>query len=180
MNFLGLEIPLYNWETILGSAISGVFLGSIYALVALGLTLIYGVLHIINFAHGSLLMLAMYGVFFLWHSLGIDPYLAILVMAPAAYCFGYGLQRGVIGKLSHGRDEIILLITLGISIVIENLALVFFAANERSVRVPYDLDGIDLGVTYVVFPELGKPQRRIFEGITAEVTAASESGKNSG
>jgi branched-chain amino acid transport system permease protein len=154
MNFLGFDIPLYGWETILGSAISGVFLGSIYALVALGLTLIYGVLHIINFAHGSLLMLAMYGVFYLWNGLGIDPYLAILIVAPAAYCFGYALQRGVIGKLSHGRDEIILLVTLGISIVIENLALLFFASNERSVRVPYDLDGIDLGVTYVVYPEL--------------------------
>lgn len=154
MNFLGLEIPLYSWDTIIGSGISGVFLGSIYALVALGLTMIYGVLHIINFAHGSLLMLAMYGVYFLWAALGIDPYLAILVVAPAAYIFGYGLQRAVIGKLSHGRDEIILLVTLGISIVMENAALLFFSADERSVRVPYDLDGIDLGVTYVVYPEL--------------------------
>lgn len=154
MEFLGLEIPLYSWDTVIGSGISGVFLGSIYALVALGLTMIYGVLHIINFAHGSLLMLAMYGVYYLWSALGIDPYLAILIVAPAAYFFGYGLQRTVIGKLSHGRDEIILLVTLGISIVMENAALLFFFADEKSVRVPYDLDGIDLGVTYVVYPEL--------------------------
>ena len=59
MEILGLTLPSYGWSTIFGSAISGVFLGSIYALVALGLTLIYGVLHIINFAHGALLMLAM-------------------------------------------------------------------------------------------------------------------------
>jgi len=154
MDFLGINIPTYGWETILGSAISGVFLGSIYALVALGLTLIYGVLHIINFAHGALLMLAMYAVFYLWQYLGIDPYLAMFIVVPGGFLFGYGLQRTVIGKASHGKDEIILLVTLGISIIIENAALFFFSATERSVRVPYDLDGIDLGVTYVVYPEL--------------------------
>ncbi len=154
MDIFGLTLPSYGWQTVAGSAISGVFLGSIYALVALGLTLIYGVLHIINFAHGALLMLSMYAVFFLWQMLGLDPYIATAIVVPGAYLFGYGLQRGVIGKASHGRDEIILLVTLGISIVIENAALFFFSANERSVRVPYDLDGIDLGVTYAVYPEL--------------------------
>ncbi len=154
MEFLGLTIPGYGWQTVLGSAISGVFLGSIYALVALGLTLIYGVLHIINFAHGALLMLAMYAVYFLWSAFGIDPYLAMLIVVPGGFFFGYGLQRFVIGKASHGKDEIILLITLGISIVIENAALFFFSATGRSVRVPYDLDGIDLGVTYAVWPEI--------------------------
>lgn len=154
MEFLGIEIPLYSWSTVIGSAISGVFLGAIYALVALGLTLIYGVLHIINFAHGSLLMLAMYAVFFLWHLFGIDPYLAMLIVVPGGFLFGYGLQRSVIGKASHGRDEIVLLVTLGVAIVIENAALFLFTANERNVQVPYDLDGIDLGVTFVVWPEI--------------------------
>jgi branched-chain amino acid transport system permease protein len=154
MDFLGIEITLYSWSTVLGSAISGVFLGAIYALVALGLTLIYGVLHIINFAHGSLLMLAMYAVYFLWHLFGIDPYLAMLIVVPGGFLFGYALQRSVIGKASHGRDEIVLLVTLGVAIVIENAALFLFSANERNVQVPYDLDGIDLGVTYVVWPEI--------------------------
>lgn len=154
MEVLGFSLPLYSWETVLGSAISGVFLGSVYALVALGLTLIYGVLHIINFAHGSLLMLSMYAVFFLWQMLGIDPYLAMLIVVPGGFVVGYALQRTVIGKASHGRDEIILLVTLGIAIVIDNGALFFFSATERSVQVPYDLDGIDLGVTYAVYPEL--------------------------
>lgn len=136
MEFLDISFPSYSWQTVLGSAISGAFLGSIYALVALGLTLIYGVLHIINFAHGSLLMLAMYAVFFLWQGLGMDPYLAMFVVVPGGFVFGYFLQRGVIGKASHGRDEIILLVTLGISIVIENTALFLFSATERSVRCP--------------------------------------------
>jgi len=154
MDFFGVNIPVYSWETVLGSAISGVFLGAIYALVALGLTLIYGVLHIINFAHGSLLMLAMYAVYFAWVYLGLDPYLAMLIVVPGGFAFGYALQRGVIGKVSHGRDEIILLATLGLAIIIENSAQFFFSANERQVQVRYDLDGIDLGVTFAVYPEL--------------------------
>ena len=154
MEILGFEVPGYGWQTILGSAIGGVFLGSVYALVALGLTLIFGVLHIINFAHGSLLMIAMFAVYFVWRVLGIDPYLAMLIVVPAGFLFGYGLQRFVIGPSSHGRDEIILLVTLGISIVLENGALFAFSADERLVQVPYDLDGFDLGVTFVVYPEL--------------------------
>ncbi|MFQ5625127.1 MAG: branched-chain amino acid ABC transporter permease [Methyloligellaceae bacterium] len=154
MEILGLSLPGYGWSTIAGSAISGIFLGSIYALVALGLTLIYGVLHIINFAHGALLMLSMYAVYFLWKLLGLDPYLAMLIVVPGGFCFGYLLQRFIIGKASRGRDEITLLVTLGIAIVIENTSLFFFTATERSVLVPYDLDGIDLGVTYAVYPEL--------------------------
>ncbi len=154
MDLLGFSLPLYSWQTVLGSAISGVFLGAVYALVALGLTLIYGVLHIINFAHGSLLMLAMYAVYFLWRYAGLDPYLALPLVVAGGFLFGYALQRVVIGTASHGRDEIILLVTLGISIVIENGALFLFSADERQVQVPYDLDGIDLGVTYAVYPEL--------------------------
>jgi branched-chain amino acid transport system permease protein len=136
MDFLGISLPSYSFDTVFGSAISGVFLGAIYALVALGLTLIYGVLHIINFAHGSLLMLAMYAVFFLWSGLGVDPYLAMLIVVPGGFCFGYLLQRSVIGRASHGRDEIILLATLGVSIALENFALFAFSANERNVQVP--------------------------------------------
>src|SRR5471032_2694841 len=102
------------------AVLNGLMTGAVYALVALGLTLIYGVLHIINFAHGALLMLALYGVYFLDALLGIDPYLAIPIMAPAMFVLGYGLQRYVIGPAGHGKDENVMLVTLGISIVIEN------------------------------------------------------------
>ena len=87
---------------------------------SIDLTLIYGVLHIINFAHGAALMVALYGVFFLKDKLGIDPYWALPIMVPAMFVLGYALQRGVINRASHGKDENILLVTLGISIVLEN------------------------------------------------------------
>src|ERR1044071_10515613 len=111
---------------ILPAVLSGLMMGAIYALVALGLTLIYGVLHIINFAHGSLLMLAMYAVFWLWRLIGIDPYVALPVVIAGAFVFGFVLYRLVVGRFSHGRDENILLITLGLSIVIHNVGLPFF------------------------------------------------------
>jgi branched-chain amino acid transport system permease protein len=117
--------------TILAAAtINGLLLGGMYTLVASGLTLIYGVLHIINFAHGSMLMLAMFGVFYLLTKFGIDPYLAMVVMVPVMYLFGYALYKGVIGRLSNGKDENILLITLGLSILIENVALMLFKGEN--------------------------------------------------
>jgi branched-chain amino acid transport system permease protein len=91
---------------LLAATINGLLIGGIYTLVASGLTLIYGVLHIINFAHGSLLMLAMFGVYFLLTKLGVDPYLSLVVMVPAMFALGYVMYRGLIGKLAHGKDEV--------------------------------------------------------------------------
>ncbi|MBM3536968.1 MAG: branched-chain amino acid ABC transporter permease [Alphaproteobacteria bacterium] len=138
---------------LLPAAINGLTMGAVYALVALGLTLIYGVLHIINFAHGSLLMVGLYGAFFL-HRAGLDPYLALVVMVPALFFTGYALQWSVIGKASHGSDQNILLVTLGASIVIENLALYFFSADTRTIDTPYSFEMIDLGVALVPLPRV--------------------------
>lgn len=141
--------------TILGAAvINGLLLGGSYALVAVGLTLIYGVLHIINFAHGSMLMLAMYGAYFLLVKAKIDPYAAIPLMALVMYAFGYVLYRGVIGRFSQGRDENILLITLGLSIVLENVALFFFTGDSRNITVSYSDRMVALGPALVPLPKL--------------------------
>jgi branched-chain amino acid transport system permease protein len=141
--------------TILAAAtINGLLLGGMYTLVASGLTLIYGVLHIINFAHGSMLMLAMFGVFYLLTKFGVDPYLAMVVMVPVMYVFGYALYKGVIGKLANGKDENILLITLGLSILIENVALMLFKGDSRTISVSYSDRMIELGPTLVPLPKL--------------------------
>ncbi len=138
---------------LLPAAINGLTMGAVYALVALGLTLIYGVLHIINFAHGSLLMVGLYGAFFL-HRFGVDPYLALLVMVPALFALGYVLQWSVIGRASHGSDQNVLLVTLGASIVIENLALYFFSADTQTIDTPYAIAMVDIGVALVSLPRL--------------------------
>lgn len=141
--------------SIIGAAtINGLLIGGIYTLVASGLTLIYGVLHIINFAHGSMLMLAMFGVYYLLSKLGVDPYLSLLVMVPVMYGFGYLLYRQLIGKLASGKDENVLLITLGLSILIENLALMFFKGDTRTITVAYSDKMVELGPTLVSLPKL--------------------------
>jgi branched-chain amino acid transport system permease protein len=138
----------------MAAAINGLLIGGIYTLVASGLTLIYGVLHIINFAHGSLLMLAMFGVFFLLTKLGVDPYASLLVMVPGMFLLGYLLYRGVIGRFSSGKDENILLITLGLSILIENLALMFFKGDTRTISVAYSDKMVELGPLLVSLPKI--------------------------
>src|SRR3954467_1991151 len=115
------------------AVLNGLTTGAVYALVALGLTLIYGVLHIINFAHGASLMLALYVVYFLKERLGIDPYMALPIAILGMFALGYALQRVVINRAGHGKDENILLATLGISIVMENLALIFFKSDTRNI-----------------------------------------------
>jgi len=139
---------------LLAAAINGLLIGGIYTLVASGLTLIYGVLHIINFAHGSMLMLAMFGVFFLLNKAGVDPYAALLVMVPAMFALGYLLYRGIIGRFSSGKDENILLITLGLSILIENLALMFFKGDTRTISVAYSDKMVELGPLLVSLPKI--------------------------
>lgn len=134
--------------------INGLMYGAIYALVALGLTLIYGVLHIINFAHGAMLMLALYSAYFLFQIFNIDPYIAILLITPASFVFGYIIYRWGIGKLSKGRDQNILLITLGLSIIMENAALFFFSGDQQTVSLSYSYEVLDLGFVYLSYPKI--------------------------
>jgi branched-chain amino acid transport system permease protein len=125
--------------------LNGLTTGAVYALIALGLTLIYGVLHIINFAHGASLMMALYGVYALKERWGIDPYVALPIMVPAMFVLGYAMQRIVINRASHGKDENILLVTLGLSIVMENFALLFFKSDTRTIETAYTLTTVAIG-----------------------------------
>ena len=136
------------------AVLNGLLTGAVYGLVALGLTLIYGVLHIINFAHGALLTAAMFAAFFTHQLLGLDPYLAALVLTPLFFVLGYCLQRFVIGPAAHGDDRNILLVTLGLAVVIENALLYAFRADTRTLNLDYAFDVIDLGITFLAVPRV--------------------------
>ncbi len=145
---------MFDFSILFASLLNGVTTGAVYALIALGLTLIYGVLHIINFAHGASLMVALYAVYFLKEHAGIDPYLAFPVVVPAMFALGYGLQRGIINRASHGKDENILLVTLGLSIMLENLALLFFKSDTRTIETAYTLTTVAIGSAMIALPKL--------------------------
>ncbi|MEO4040034.1 branched-chain amino acid ABC transporter permease [Hoeflea sp. CAU 1731] len=143
---------MYPIPIIAEALINGLMLGAVYALVAVGLTLIYGVLHIVNFAHGAFLTLSMFGIWLLWEHAGLDPYLSILVLTPIMFGLGYGVQRFIIGPAGHGRDNSILLVTLGISIVIENGLLVVFKSDTRTIATDYGFRVIEIGPLLLSWP----------------------------
>ena len=136
------------------AVLNGLMNGAVYALVALGLTLIYGVLHIINFAHGALLTAAMFAAFFAHQLFGLDPYVAALILTPLFFLLGYGLQRFVIGPASHGEDRNILLVTLGLAVIIENALLYAFRADTRTINLPYAFDVVEIGTAFLAVPRV--------------------------
>jgi branched-chain amino acid transport system permease protein len=145
---------MFDAGIVFPSLLNGLTTGAVYALIALGLTLIYGVLHIINFAHGASLMLALYAVYLLKDKFGIDPYLALVAVVPGMFALGYALQRLVINRASHGKDENILLVTLGIAIVMENVALLAFKSDTRTIETAYTLSTVAIGPAMIALPKL--------------------------
>jgi len=145
---------MFDFSILFPSLLNGVTTGAVYALIALGLTLIYGVLHIINFAHGAALMIALYAVYMLKQYLGIDPYLALPLVVPGMFVLGYSLQRLIINRASHGKDENILLVTLGLSIILENAALLFFKSDTRTIDTAYTLTTVAIGPAMIALPKL--------------------------
>lgn len=145
---------MFDLSILFPSLLNGVTTGAVYALIALGLTLIYGVLHIINFAHGAALMIALYAVYMLKQHLGIDPYLALPLVVPGMFVLGYALQRLIINRAAHGKDENILLVTLGLSIILENAALLFFKSDTRTIDTAYTLTTVAIGPAMIALPKL--------------------------
>ena len=145
---------MYSPEILLEAVVNGLLTGAVYALVALGLTLVYGVLHIINFAHGALLTCAMFAVWGLAAAFGIDPYLAIVPLSLVFFALGYVLQRFVIGPASHGDDGNMLLVTLGLSIAIENALLAVFHSDTRALEGDAAFQVVSLGPMLISRPRL--------------------------
>lgn len=139
---------------IIQSIVDGVLMGGIYGLVALGLTLIFGVMKIINFAQGALLMLGMYVSYWAFTLYGINPYLSIPLSAITLFIVGVFIQKTILNKMLNAPEHNQLLVTLGIMLIIENLALLFWSPDFRSV----DLEGlqstINIGEIGVNTPKL--------------------------
>ena len=138
---------------IAAAVVNGLTTGAVYALIALGLTLVYGVLHIINFAHGAILGAAMFAAYFAYQA-GVDPYVAALPLAAIFFGLGYAVQRLVIGPASHGEDRNFLLVTLGLSIIIENLLLAAFSSDTRTVDTPYGFSTLEFAGLFLSLPKV--------------------------
>ena len=124
---------------ILEDAINGVLMGSIYGLTALGLTLIFGVLKVINFAHGSLLMVGMYVAYWAIILTGVHPYVALIIVAPVMYLFGYYLQDIVIKPIFKAEKDVrepitVIIVTTGVWYILDNLTLLIFGPSTAIFR----------------------------------------------
>ena len=134
--------------------VNGLFTGGIYALVAVGLTLIYGVMIIMNFAHGEFLMLGMYISFWAFTLFGIDPYLSVPLAAIIVFCLGALIQVGLVQRVlsDHPLNQIVLL--LGVSTLIIGLVQFFWTAEPRALHVSYESSVITFAGLRFVVPRL--------------------------
>ena len=129
----------------LQAIVNGLLLGGVYSLMALGLSLIFGVMRVINFAHGDMMVWGMYLSFWLFTTLGVDPYLSILVTATAVFVLGAGVQRGLVTRILDAPHEMQILLMLGVALILENSALMAFGPDPRRVNTSYALSTFWLG-----------------------------------
>jgi len=125
--------------------ISGVLTGLVYGLMALGLSVIFGVARVVNFAHGEMMTLAMYVTVFLFVALDLNPFLAVLPVAAGFFVFGYALQRTIIHPFVTRPDHSQFMLLLSIAVIMTNGSLILFGPDARSVRLDYLLESIELG-----------------------------------
>jgi branched-chain amino acid transport system permease protein len=140
--------------TILQLIINGLLLGGVYALISIGLTLIFGVLEIVNFAHGEFLMLAMYLSYFLFQFYGIDPYLGMLIVVPVFFVVGIVVQRTTIQPILNAPPLNQIFMTVGLSMVLQNAALFFWTADYRTVKTGYSALTLKTSGLIISFPRL--------------------------
>jgi branched-chain amino acid transport system permease protein len=124
--------------------IDGLFLGGLYASTALGLTLVFGVMRIVNLAHGELLIGGCYLAYALSVGLGFDPLVSLFIIAPIMFLLAYLLQRFILGPVMKLGQEAPLVATFGISLICQTLFLLAFGANSKSLNASYTLTGIDI------------------------------------
>ncbi|HTU01409.1 MAG TPA: branched-chain amino acid ABC transporter permease [Candidatus Sulfotelmatobacter sp.] len=135
------------------AVVNGILLGGLYGAVALGLSLIFGVMRVINFAHGTFLMIGLFIPFWLWQLFGLSPYLCVLVAAPALFALGYVVQATIIAPLFKRERAMVLeplsvlLLTAGVGMMLDNLALMAFGPNVRGVQIPFASKTLWIGET---------------------------------
>jgi branched-chain amino acid transport system permease protein len=126
-----------SFTTVWQAFISGLLNGAVYGLVSVGLTMIFGVVKIVNFAHGEFLMVGMYLSYALWALLGIDPLWSVPIVMVALFFFGVGIQKFFLRRVLNAPDLAQIFLTVGLSVLMINLALFLLRADFRSVKVPY-------------------------------------------
>ncbi len=129
----------------LQNALNGLLIGGTYATVALGFSLVWGILNVVNLAHGALVMLGAYATYWLFTLYGVDPFLSLPLTGAALFVVGYAVQRGVINQVIRAPFLITFLLTFGLDLLITNIAQAAWTADIRSVTTSYSGWSLSLG-----------------------------------
>ena len=132
-------------EIYLNVAASGLLTGLVYGLMALGLSVIFGVVRVVNFAHGEMMTIAMYATTILFAALKLDPFLAAVPVAAAFFVFGYGLQKALINPFITRPEHSQFMLLVAVAIIMVNGLLMAFGPDARNVQVDYQLESFEIG-----------------------------------
>jgi len=132
-------------ELVLNVVIAGVLTGLVYGLMALGLSVIFGVVRVVNFAHGEMMTVAMYAATALFAAFRLDPFLAVLPVAALFFVLGYALQAGIINPFITRPEHSQFMLLVAVAIILVNALLIVFGPDARNVQVDYQLESYELG-----------------------------------
>jgi branched-chain amino acid transport system permease protein len=134
-----------SFDLVVNVLIAGTLTGLVYGLMALGLSVIFGVVRVVNFAHGELMTVAMYAATVLFAMLGLDPFIVALPVAAAFFVFGYLLQRALINPFITRPEHSQFMLLVAVAIILVNALLMVFGPDARNVQVDYQLDSFEIG-----------------------------------
>jgi len=134
--------------------VNGLLLGGIYALISIGLTLIFGVVRVINFAHGEFLMISMYISYYCYSLLGLNPYWSLLINFPLMFVIGMGMDQIIIRPLRNAPAYMQVFATVGLSILLINLFLFIFTGDYRAIDLPFAKKVVQVGGIYLNYPRI--------------------------
>jgi len=154
-----------SWDLVANVAIAGILTGLVYGLMALGLSVIFGVVRVVNFAHGEMMTAAMYAAVVLFSAFGLDPFLATVPVAAAFFVLGYALQAGVINPFITRPEHSQFMLLVAVATILVNALLLGFGPDARNVQVDYQLESFAVGRLLI-------DKARVFAALLAVVASA--------
>jgi branched-chain amino acid transport system permease protein len=134
-----------TWDLVANVTIGGVLTGLVYGLMALGLSVIFGVVRVVNFAHGEMMTIAMYAAVVLFATLGLDPFVVVLPVAALAFAFGFAMQSALVNPFITRPEHSQFMLLVAVAIIMVNALLMIFGPGARNVQADYQLEAFELG-----------------------------------
>jgi len=153
-------------DLVVNVVIAGLLTGLVYGLMALGLSVIFGVVRVVNFAHGEMMTIAMYAATVLFAALGLDPFFALVPIAAAFFVFGYAMQAGLINPFITRPEHSQFMLLVAVAIIMVNALLMIFGPDARNVQVDYQLESFEIGRILI-------DKARLYSALVAIAAAAA-------